>query len=48
MTGLMSVITEGRSLRDKSGVTMLAVRLEPEKAMIFAPNVPVSRVEVTV
>jgi hypothetical protein len=44
----MSVITEGMSFKAKSGVTMFAVKADPEKATIFSPNVPVSKLDVTV
>ena len=48
ITGLIKVTTEGISLSDRSGVTILAVKGDPEKAAIFAPMVPVRELAVDV
>ena len=48
MMGLTKVITEGMSFKDRSGVTMFAVKAEPEKATIYWPRVPVRSEAVTV
>ena len=48
ITGLTKVTTEGMSFMERSGVIMLAVKFDPEKAAIFVPIVPVRRLDVTV